>query len=190
MWERSDRDSFTPPKQRGKRAACRTGLELIYIISAAAIHTKTWCSTESLRSTLCYSSHPWLVSELLPPPLFSSSLNTLLMCLLHVAVRDSVNPSRPDPAVTWTALRGRAVTPLVIWHWDIFSMTQGNGLTQINHGPALAFSCSTPSPVVVSETVDLVFSVHSERHTVKALVTDDTAETARVVRLSQSLQDL
>lgn len=69
-------------------------------------------------------------------------------------------------------------------------MTQATGLTQINPGPALAFSCNTPSPVVVSETVDLVFSVHGERHAVKALITDDTAETARVVRLSQSLQDL
>ena len=47
-----------------------------------------------------------------------------------------------------------------------------------------------PSPVVVFETVDLVFSVHGEGHSVKALVTDDTAETAWVVRLPQGLQDL
>lgn len=66
-------------------------------------------------------------------------------------------------------------------------MTQA---TEINPGPTLVFSCNTPSPVVVSETVDLVFSVHSERHAVKALITDDTAETTRVVWLSQSLQDL
>lgn len=44
--------------------------------------------------------------------------------------------------------------------------------------------------MVVFETVDLVFSVHGEGHSVKALVTDDTAETAWVVRLPQGLQDL
>lgn len=46
------------------------------------------------------------------------------------------------------------------------------------------------SPVVVFETVDLIFSVHSEGHSVKALITDDTAETAGVVRLPKGLQDL
>lgn len=35
--------------------------------------------------------------------------------------------------------------------------------------------------MVVFETVDLIFSVHGEGHSIKALITDDTAETARVV---------
>lgn len=43
--------------------------------------------------------------------------------------------------------------------------------------------------MVVFETVDLIFGVHSEGHSVKALITDDTAETARVVRLPEGLQD-
>lgn len=46
------------------------------------------------------------------------------------------------------------------------------------------------SPVVVFDTVDLIFSVHSEGHSIKALITDDTAETAGVVRLPEGLQDL
>lgn len=44
--------------------------------------------------------------------------------------------------------------------------------------------------MVVFETVDLVLGVHGEGHSVKALVTDDTAETARVVGLPEGLQDL
>ncbi len=44
--------------------------------------------------------------------------------------------------------------------------------------------------MVVFETVDLILSVHGEGHSVKALITDDTAETARVVRLPEGLQDL
>lgn len=43
--------------------------------------------------------------------------------------------------------------------------------------------------MVVFETVDLIFSVHSEGHSIKALITDDTAETAGVVRLPEGLQD-
>lgn len=44
--------------------------------------------------------------------------------------------------------------------------------------------------MVVFDTVDPIFSVHSEGHSIKALVTDDTAETAWVVRLTEGLQDL
>lgn len=44
--------------------------------------------------------------------------------------------------------------------------------------------------MVVFDTVDLIFSVHRERHSVKTLVTDNTAKTPGVVGLSQGLQDL
>lgn len=44
--------------------------------------------------------------------------------------------------------------------------------------------------MVVFDTVDPIFGVHSEGHSIKALVTDDTAETAWVVRLPEGLQDL
>lgn len=64
-----------------------------------------------------YSSHLLLDTDCfslpLPPPFLLpllSSLTTLLMCLLHVAGRDSVDPSQPDPAVTKGKLRGHAVT--------------------------------------------------------------------------------
>lgn len=43
--------------------------------------------------------------------------------------------------------------------------------------------------MVVLDTVDLIFSVHSEGYSIKALITDDTAEAARVVRLPEGLQD-
>lgn len=43
--------------------------------------------------------------------------------------------------------------------------------------------------MVVFETVDLIFSVHCEGHSVKALITDDTAEAARMIRLPEGLQD-
>lgn len=46
------------------------------------------------------------------------------------------------------------------------------------------------SPVVILEAVDLIFRVHGEGHSIKALVTDDTAETAWVVGLPQGLEDL
>lgn len=44
--------------------------------------------------------------------------------------------------------------------------------------------------MVVFDTVDLIFSVHRERHSVKTLITDNTAKTPGVVGLSQGLQDL
>lgn len=44
--------------------------------------------------------------------------------------------------------------------------------------------------MVVFDTVDLIFSVHSEGHSIKALITDDAAETSRVVRLPKGLQNL
>lgn len=43
--------------------------------------------------------------------------------------------------------------------------------------------------MVVFDTVDLIFGVHSEGYSVEALVADHTAETAGVVRLPESLQD-
>lgn len=43
------------------------------------------------------------------------------------------------------------------------------------------------SPVVIFEAVDLIFRVQGEGHSIKALVTDDTAETAWVVGLPQGL---
>lgn len=45
-------------------------------------------------------------------------------------------------------------------------------------------------PVVVLDAVDLILGVHGEGDSIQALVTDDTAETAGVVGLPQSLQDL
>ena len=44
--------------------------------------------------------------------------------------------------------------------------------------------------MVVFQTVDFILSVHSEGHSVQALVADDAAETTGVVRLPQGLQDL
>lgn len=44
--------------------------------------------------------------------------------------------------------------------------------------------------MVIFEAVDLIFRVHSEGHSVKALITDDTAEAAWVVGLPQGLEDL
>lgn len=65
VWQRSA--SWLHPTQR-KKGCVLYRFRTFHIKSAAAIHTKTWCSTESLRSALRHSSHPWLVSELLPPP--------------------------------------------------------------------------------------------------------------------------
>lgn len=44
--------------------------------------------------------------------------------------------------------------------------------------------------MVIFEAVDLIFRVHGEGHSIKALVTDDTAEAAWVVGLPQGLEDL
>lgn len=51
-------------------------------------------------------------------------------------------------------------------------------------------STHTHTPVVVFDTVDLVFCVHSKRNSIQALVTDDTAEATWMVGLAQGLQDL
>lgn len=37
--------------------------------------------------------------------------------------------------------------------------------------------------VIISDTVDLVLRVHSERNPIQTLITDDAAETARVIGL-------
>lgn len=43
--------------------------------------------------------------------------------------------------------------------------------------------------MVVFHTVDVVLHVHSERNSVQTLLADHTAETTRVIRPAQSLQD-
>lgn len=44
--------------------------------------------------------------------------------------------------------------------------------------------------VVVLDTVDVVLHVHGERHSIQTLFTHHAAETARMVGLSESLEDL
>lgn len=55
------------------------------------------------------------------------------------------------------------------------------------HGVGVTRCSGCSSPVVIFEAVDLIFRVHGEGHSVKALVTDDTAEAAWVVGLPQGL---
>jgi len=44
--------------------------------------------------------------------------------------------------------------------------------------------------VVVFDTVDVVLYIHSERHSIQTLLTDYTAETARMIGLAECLEDL
>ena len=72
----------------------------------------------------------------------------------------------------------------------LFSIPMLNQLNTDKSGYCPCVPLRWCSPVVVFETVDLIFSVYGEGHSIKALITDDTAETARVVWLSEGLQDL
>lgn len=94
-------------------------------------------------------------------PLF---LNTLLVCLRHEGES-----------------RGCAVTLLLTRPLHALHCLPKHRGTK-----AIWRHCSR-SPVVILEAVDLIFRVHGEGHSVKALVTDDTAEAAWVVGLPQGL---
>lgn len=177
--QRSDMSSLLCPSRGADTFYCSFVLHLDFPLGTSAIPEVVAGFLPSLPFS------PWTPIPLHPSfPLF---LKTLLVCLTHAAEAEPLSRFSIRTRCSEGKLRGCCC------HFTCNTTPTRSPLSvePPRHKSCMVFRwihCSRcSSPVVIFETVDLIFRVHGEGHSVKALVTDDTAEAAWVVGLPQGL---